>query len=383
MTTTDHSYVAPPQTIVGAGVRERAGELLAGLRARHALIVADPALDDLGVADNLTDILGRHDVAADVYSDIKPNPTVADIDRCGAVAREMGCDAIVGLGGGSALDVAKGVALTAAEGWSFEELLERGRPPRRLPKLLLPSTSGSGSEVSQAIVVTDESGHRKMGLHAPWVVADVAVVDPELTASMPPWVTADTGLDAFIHALEALLAANASAPSDALAVKACSIIWRGLPVAFADGDDIAARLEMCTGAMLAGMAFTWSGLGAIHALAYPLTLRHGLSHGRANAVMLPHVLRYTFATVPGSTAAVAAALGLDAGREWSGDELADELVAFVRCFGVSVHLRDAGVEMDALADMAAEAVRPNKRLLATNPCPLTERDVISIYSGAW
>lgn len=379
-----NSYVACPRVLVGGGARAEIGALAAGLKARRALIVADPALAKLGVSAELADRLARHGLGAAVFDGVAPNPTVGDIDRCSAAARAEACDLIVGLGGGSALDVAKGAALTAREGMPFSALV-RGdeRPAHQLPKILLPSTSGSGSEVSQAIVVTDEAGRQKMGLHAPWVVADAAIVDPDLAASMPPAVTADTGLDALTHGIEALLARNSSPPSDALAAQACACVWRSLPAAYTHGDDPRARMQMCEGSLLAGMAFTWAGLGAVHALAYPLTLRHGLSHGRANAVMLPHVLSHTFAVVPAAAGRVAAALGFERRERCAADEVIAALAAFVERLGVTVRLRDAGVAKDETAQMASNAIATGGRLLATNPCALSEDDALRIYDDAW
>lgn len=379
------SFVTPARIVFGSGSLSELGHIGAGLGCRRAFLVCDPALPELGITQRARELLERCGLAVDVFVGLSPNPTLSTIERSIDTARDFGGDLVVGVGGGSALDVAKGTALGARASVELRALLHgETQPPATLPKILIPTTAGSGSEVSQAIVVIDEITGRKTGLHIPALLADVAIIDPSLALSMPSEVTVDTGIDAFSHAVEAYLAANASLLSDSVALQACSLVWRHLPRAYLVGDDLEAREAMAAASLMAGLAFTWAGLGAVHALAYPLSLGRGLSHGRANAVMLPHVLAFNLVAVPQKAEGLAGALGLTACPAASLSEtLVDAVSRFVTRLGVSVRLRDHGVDPSALAQMASDAIAGGARLLATNPREVTHADAVAILRSAW
>jgi alcohol dehydrogenase class IV len=379
------TFVTPPRIVFGSGSLDELGRIGAGIGCRRAVLVCDPALQGLGVARRARELLEGGGLEVRTFVELSPDPTVSTIERSILAARGFGGDLVVGIGGGSALDVAKGTALGARASVELRALLRgEAEPPAPLPKILIPTTAGSGSEVSQAIVVIDELTGRKTGLHTPMLLADVAIVDPTLTLSMPSEVTVDTGIDALAHAVEAYLAANASPLSDGVALKACSLVWRHLPRAFRSGDDLEAREAMAAAALMGGMAFTWAGLGAVHALAYPLSSSRGLSHGRANAVMLPHVLAFNLDAAPKKVEGLAGALELTVGpEEGPVRTLVDAVARFVTDLGVSVRLRDHGVEQSVLGRMASDAVAGGARLLATNARAVTDADAVDILRSAW
>jgi len=379
------SFVTPARIVFGADSLDELGRFSAGLGCRRATLVCDPALVKPGILQRARGLLEDGGLAVDVFMDLSPDPTVSIVERSIASARAFGSDLVVGMGGGSALDIGKGTALGACSPLDFRMLLRGATElPATLPKILIPTTAGSGSEVSQAIVLMDETTGCKIGLHVPALLADVAIIDPGLTRSLPPAATVDTGIDAFTHAVEAYLAANASLLSDSVALQACSLAWRHLPQAYRVGDDLEAREAMAAASMMAGLAFTWAGLGAVHALAYPLSLSRGLSHGRANAVMLPHILAFNLVAVPKRAEGLAGALGLSA---FPAADLAAALVdavgRFVARLGISVRLRDHGVDRSALAQMASDAIAGGARLLATNPREVTTAHAVAILQSAW
>ena len=379
------SFVTPARIVFGADSLDELGHIGSGLGCRRATLVCDPALVKPGVVQRARELLEGGGLAVDSSMDLSPDPTVSIVERVIAAARAFRSDLVVGVGGGSALDVAKGTALGARAPVDLRTLLQgAAEPPVTLPTILVPTTAGSGSEVSQAIVLIDEITGRKTGLHIPALLADVAIIDPCLALSVPPEVTVDTGIDAFSHAVEAYLAANASPLSDSVALQACSLAWRHLPRAYMAGEDLEAREAMAAASMMAGLAFTWAGLGAVHALAYPLSSSRGLSHGRANAVMLPHVLAFNLVAVPQKAEGLARALDLPAFPDADvAAALVDAVGRFVTRLGVSVRLRDHGVDPPALGQMASDAIAGGARLLATNPREMTHADAVAILQSAW
>ncbi|MDI9479500.1 MAG: iron-containing alcohol dehydrogenase [Bacillota bacterium] len=378
------SFVTPKKVLFGVGVVEKLAIEAAGLGAKQALLVCTPSAVRNGIAKKLEISLSKEGIRACLFDQIGPDPTAAVVDQCTEVARNNLCDLIVGVGGGSALDVAKGAAIAAPGQGKFNDLLGRDLTLIKvLPKILVPTTSGSGSEVSQAVVFVDKQTGSKFGLHNQCLIADAAIVDPQLVLSLPPSPTADGGLDAFIHAVEAILATKATPMSDAVAFEASHLIWGNLKAAFQQGTDIYARQQVALASMMAGMAFTWAGLGAIHALAYPLNIDCGLSHGRSNAVVCPYVLSFNAASCPQKILQLVTALDLDVEEREPGEVLAEAVGEFINQLGISTRLRDYGVSKTDLPDMAERAVSSGERLLATNPRPVTVDNALKIYQQAW
>lgn len=377
-------YATPGRILFGLDAVDQVGLEAAALGAKKALLVCTPSAIRHGVAGKIKDLLSKEGVSSYIYDRIGPDPDTAIVDQCTESACSIACDLIIGVGGGSALDVAKGVALTAKNGEKFNEFLKQKTNPRSvLPKILIPTTSGSGSEVSQAAVFVDKQSGTKSGLHHRCLLADTAIVDPRLVLTLPAAPTADGGLDSFIHSIEAIYSTTATLMSDSVAYRACRQIWDHLPVVFKVGTDINARQQVALGSMMAGMAFTWSGLGAIHALAYPLNIDCRLSHGRSNAVICPYVLAFNIAACPEKTRQLAAALDLGIDHKAPGEVLIRAVEGLIHQLGISTRLRDYGVDEADLPDMADRAVSSGKRLLATNPRMVTVDDALEIYRQAW
>jgi alcohol dehydrogenase class IV len=293
MMTKANTFLSPNKVMLGNGAVSHVGREAERLGAEKALIVTDEGVVKAGLVEGVGESLRAHKIHTEIFDKVEVEPSARIVDECAQVARDEGYDIIIGIGGGSSLDVAKGAAIMATNKGKVVDYAGTDLVPiRGLPKVLLPTTAGTGSEVTRVLVITDESDKSKKAVFSDFILADVAIVDPLLTISMPPAITADTGMDALVHAIETYVSVNATPFSDVLAIEAIHLIAENLPAAYAKASNIEARFNMALAATLAGMAFTSGGLGAVHALAYALGTEYHLSHGRSNAVMLPYVVDY-------------------------------------------------------------------------------------------
>ncbi|MEA2722225.1 MAG: hypothetical protein QOJ39_4089 [Candidatus Eremiobacteraeota bacterium] len=373
MTVMDHRF--PGQAVVGLNAVDDLGALVARFAPAHVLVVSDPVLDRAGVMRRALEPLARAGIATTTYTDITGEPTIATVRAAAAFAAATKPDCVVGIGGGSVIDVAKLVAALVTNGGDVTEYWGNDQFRRRpLPKVLIPTTAGTGSEVSQAAVIADDVNvkHAARG----WaLLADVAVVDATLTVSAPPKVTADSGMDAITHAIEAYLGRRACALSDALAERAFELLAANLVRAFRDGADLDARAATLEGSMLAGMAFNSAGLGAVHALAYPLDTHFHVPHGRTNAVLLPAVLRFN---------APQAAAKLRRLAELAGtDDLAGWVDGLLAALSISPSLRDYGVPRAQVEELAREGWDSGQRLLVNNPREMSRGEAEALYQSIW
>lgn len=384
-TLTPFTFNTVGSIVFGDGAAARIGELAAARGWRSVLLVTDPGLVGLGIAPRAAAALEAAGLRVSVFSGVEADPPERVV--LAAAAAGAGADAVIGIGGGSSLDVAKLAALLAA---GREELpavygIGNARGPR-LPLMLVPTTAGTGSEVTPISIVTTGT-NEKMGVVSPVLFADIALLDPELTLGLPPAVTAATGIDAMVHAIEAHASASANnnPVSRALAREALRLMGGAIERAVGDGADRAARADMLLGSMLAGQAFANAPVAAVHALAYPIGGHFHIPHGLSNALVLAHVLRFNAETAGHLYADIAPIVFpklAELGTQARGAAFADELAQLaVRC-GLQPRLRDIGIPRDALDMMAGDAMKQT-RLLVNNPRPLTRADAFAIYSAAW
>lgn len=306
-------FQLPTKVRFGFGVSAALGEEAAAL-GRRALVVTDPGVRRAGLADGPLAALRDAGLTVDLFDGVSGNPRDHECLAAAAAGRALGADLVVAVGGGSPMDTAKTAAALLANGGTpqdWEAPARLDRPP--LPVVAVPTTSGTGSEVTFYAVVTDTARHYKMSLFDPRLAPAVALVDPGLTMTLPPAVTASTGMDALTHAIEATTCRLANPVSDALAKEAIGLVARHLPTAVRDGANREARAGTMMGSLLAGMAFGNTDVGSVHCLAEAIGGRHDTPHGVANAVFLPLVFAHNAAAFPERHAAVAAALGLGGG----------------------------------------------------------------------
>ena len=372
-------FQTTPKVISEIGGISRVGDLIAGLGVHKALVICDPGIAASGLAERATAALSHAGIAPFVFDAVEADPPVRVVRRAAEAARAFGADGIIGLGGGSSLDTAKVVALLANIDQSIEELfgvdLARGR---RLPLIQVPTTAGTGSEVTWVSVLTDDTGQKK-AIYAPQLLPDIALLDAELTLGMPSRVTAATGLDAMVHAIEAYTSARLKNPlSDALAREALRLLSANLLKACDVPDDLDARGAMLLGSHLAGVAFANAPVGGVHALAYPLGGHFHVPHGHSNALMLRQVLRHN---LPGA-AALYAELGAAIGASGGADGFIDALEALMLATGLPLELKALGISHNQLPLLASEAMK-QQRLLINNPVPITEGDALGLYQQAW
>jgi alcohol dehydrogenase class IV len=381
------TFNTAPRIMFGEGALARIGEIAAAQLGRRVLLVTDPGLVKLGLVDPAMASLEAAGMAVSIFSDVEADPPEAVVMACVRAAQALKADALIGLGGGSSMDVAKLAALLAPGMEKLTDIYGVGNAKGpRLPLLLVPTTAGTGSEVTPVAIVTTGASEKK-GVVSPVLLPDVALLDPDLTIGLPPAVTAATGIDAMVHAIEAYASASPSNNpiSRALAREALRLMGGALERAVHDGQDKAARGDMLLGAMLAGQAFANSPVAAVHALAYPIGGHFHVPHGLSNALMLPHLLRFNAETEGAAYVEIAPdafpELG-DVGSQIRAAAFADRLAGLsVRC-GLQQRLRDVGIPADALPLLARDAMKQT-RLLVNNPRPLTEADALSIYRQAW
>jgi alcohol dehydrogenase class IV len=378
---TTHSILAGLGSI--ARLAERARPLLGG----RVLVVTDRGLRAAGIADPVISALGRSGIATAVFDAVEADPTEATALAAANAARAHGANGILGLGGGSPMDVAKVAALLAGSGEDLAAAygLGNARGPR-LPLALVPTTAGTGSEVTPiAILTTGEA--EKQGVVSPLLLPDLAVLDADLTLGLPPHVTAATGIDAMVHAIEAYASVNPNNNplSRSLAMEALRLLGANIRTAVLNGTDRPARSAMLLGSMLAGQAFANSPVAAVHALAYPIGSHYHVPHGLSNALVLPHVLRFNLEAAAPAYAEIApcafpdlAPLATSARAE----AFIVHLAALSAELGLPQRLRDVGIGANALAMLASEAMKQT-RLLVNNPREVTEGAALDIYRAAW
>jgi alcohol dehydrogenase class IV len=373
--------------ISGIDALNSVAEEIKKLGGTKVLVVTDLGIVEAGLTSRLLDLLEKANIPTDVFDDVNPDPELAKVEACVSFLKNEGHDLVIGFGGGSPIDVAKYSAALLNHSGAVRDYLGRHLLQRRgLPMITIPTTAGTGSEVTWAAVFHDEMDHVKKAVWSPYVQADTVIVDPALTVSMPRELTIDTGMDALFHCLEACVANDASELTDALAIEAIKLINRGFRAVMEDGDNLEARYHMSLAAMIAGLAFCNAGLGAIHALALILDAEFGFTHGRSLTVMAPSVMAFNLSTRPAKYAQIARALG-EQTEGLEEEEAAQKAVRAVlnlaNDLGVSTRLRDYDVHEDQIDDMGKRAHKSAQRLLHMNPRPLNEEDSVRIYQDAY
>ncbi len=361
---------------------------IAALRASRPMIVTDKGIVGAGLIGPVEKTLSDAGLHVEIFDSVVADPPEAIVRQAIAAAQAAKVDIVIGLGGGSSLDTAKVVAALAVDGAQpLEEIYGIGLLDRKgLPTILIPTTSGTGSEVTAiSILTTGET--TKAGIISPHLVADVALLDPVLTLGLPADVTAATGIDAMVHAVESYTSRNGKNPvSDMLAIEALKLLTANIETACADGSNMVAREAMLRGSMLAGQAFANSPVGAIHALAYPLGGIYHIPHGLSNALVMPYVMQFNLETAAPLYAELADALDIPRGIENSSEARAQHLIDFLEGLAVKVKaprkLRDIGIAKDATTELA-EAAMLQTRLLDNNPKEVTLADAQRIYDAVW
>lgn len=367
----------------GSGAVNQLADLSVRFGTGKVLLVMDPFLSRSPLKDRLFEDLTQKGLTPVLFDQIEPEPSPTSAEAGAGLARREDCLLIIGIGGGSALDTAKAVAMLAINKGKVSDYVGLDRVLRPgLPTVLIPTTAGTGSEVTFTAVFTNRVAKTKGGINSRFLYPTIALLDPELTLSLPPQITAQTGMDALTHAVEAYTSNKANPLSDMVAEKAIVLIGQFLKKAVKNGKDLEAREGMLLGSLLAGMALANAGVGAVHAMAYPLGAMFNISHGLANAVLLPYVLEFNRLARPERFARVNQLLGgpvtaLSANQ--GAQRCVKRISTLSQAIGIPKNLKELGIPKKSIKAMAEGAIKV-ARPIENNPRPITVKDIVALYA---
>lgn len=379
----DFSFKIPQEIVFGVGALKRLPELLEKCGSRKMLIVSDRSLEKIGVVDKVKKIVEASGIEVSMFLDILPNPTVEMVDQAVKAYQDSGATSIVALGGGSPMDVAKAVGVLATYGGSITEYEGAHKVPGAIvPMIAIPTTAGTGSEVTAFSVITDTARNYKLTVFSYELLPKYALLDPDMITSVPPSVAAACGIDALIHALEAYISLGSSPFSDAMAEKAMELIGGNIRRFVANRKDIEAASAMMTGSMFAGIAFAWARLGNVHAMSHPVSAYFGVAHGVANAILLPVIVEYNALADHGRYEKIYNYIreGKEPAKDFKPQMLVDEIRSLNAQLGIPASLSAVGVTEDKIPAMAEDAMKSGN--IAVNPRQSTIRDIIALYHKA-
>jgi alcohol dehydrogenase class IV len=375
-----YRFVMSTEIIFGIDASRKIGAIAAARGVKMAFIVSDQGVKQAGLLEPIQSTLQEQGIETALFDDVEQSSSIESVDRGAEIVRTQGFDTIIAIGGGSAIDTAKAMGAVAANGGSCRDYagVNKVKLPA-LPVIALPTTSGTSAEVTDVAVIADRAKHARIGMRSPFVVPAVAVVDPLLTLSMPPQVTASTGMDALTHAIESYTNTITAEPTELLALEAIRIIGENLRGAVANGSNVRARERMSMACVLVGIAFRNTRLGLLHAITGPFCGYYEIPHGVANAVILPHVMRFN---MPGNIekfARIAQALGVRT-EDMRRREAALNSIGAVQDLLADVGLPETFKEMkldeSLIPQIAAEAAKSGN--LAINPRKATKEDLMAV-----
>jgi len=373
---------------VGYGASLEVPNVLASLNCNRALIVTDKMMVKLGYANTIQTVLQQHDIACDVFDDTVPEPTVASIQAGVAKAKNGDYDCIIALGGGSPIDSAKAIAILAKHGGVMQDYrFPRMVTEEGLPLIAIPTTAGTGSEVTKFTIITDEKSDEKMLCVGIGFMPVAALVDYKLTMSLPPRTTADTGIDALTHAMEAYVSKKANAYSDSQAIAAIKLIGPNLRKVYNNGGDEKAREAMMLGSTLAGVAFSSASVALVHGMSRPIGAFFHVPHGLSNAMLLPSVTAFSISAAPARYADCARAMGIATDLD-NNDEANQKLLIELRALNDELAVptpQEFGIKRDEFFEvchtMAEQALASGSP--GNNPIEPSINEIITIYQGLW
>lgn len=373
-----------PEVIFGVGAIELAGQYAVNLGARKVLIVTDPGVIEAGWLKPVIKSIENHSLPYEVFQEVHNNPRDYDVMAGASVYLGSGCNVLLALGGGSPLDCAKGIGIVSTNNRSIGDFEGVDRVNCAIPPLIcIPTTAGSSADVSQFSIIADSMRKTKMAIVSKTLVPDVALIDPATLTTMPSYLTACTGMDALCHAIEAFVSSACSPLTNLHALKAVELIFKYLPLAVHQPDNLEYRSQTMLGSLLAGMAFSNAILGAVHAMAHSLGGRFDLAHGECNAILLKPVMAYNFPVCREAYEQIAEAMGLSLANLTASERetlILETIDSFRKQLGVTNNLRDVGVTEADIPVLAKHAlVDP---CLATNPRVATLEDLEEIFRHA-
>lgn len=379
----DFTFSVPQDILVGKGSRKKLPGLAEKLGVKHAFIISGPHLNKIGVVKECQDILQNSGIQSDTFAETEGNPSVETVEKATQQFLESGADFIVALGGGSPMDVAKAVGVVAKYGGKITEYEGGGKVPGDIvPLIAIPTTAGTGSEVTAFSVITDHSRNYKLTVFSYKLIPAYAILDAELITTAPASVAAACGIDAMVHALEAYISTAASPFSDAMAEKALELIGKNIRSYVSNRTNEEAAEAMLVGSLFAGIAFSWARLGNVHAMSHPVSAYFGVPHGVANAILLPTIVEYNALADCGKYRKIynyISKIPTEQG-EFLPEMLVEELEELNASLGIPASLSEAGVTEDKIEAMAVDAMKSGN--IAVNPRSSTQKDIEALYRKA-
>ncbi len=380
------SFRAAGEITFGVGSVNRLGSAVRKAGGKKVLVVVDPGFAKTGSFIRVIQSLEREGLSFVLFDRVEPEPRTVVADQGGEVARKEKCDFVLGVGGGSAMDTAKAAAFLATNGGRARDYQGLDKVPRPgLLKGMVPTTAGTGSEVTFTAVFINEEEKKKAGINSPHLYPEMSVLDPELTLSLPPAVTAFTGMDALAHAIESYTSKAAHSLSEMFSLEGIHLIGKSLRRAVEEGSNLDARSDMLLGSLMAGIGLANAGVTAVHSLSYPLGGRFRVPHGVGNGLLLPAVMEYNALFLPEKFAKIAGAMGekTEGLSAKNAALLAVESVkSLARDIQVPMRLSDLGIPESAFPEMAEEALKVT-RPLENNPRPVSFEDAIQVYRSVF
>jgi alcohol dehydrogenase class IV len=380
-----HSFQLPKKIIFGEKASENVGLEAKALGGKEVFLVTDRNLEKIGVAGKIEEALVKQGLNVDLFDQVEPEPVLEVAETVAEAARKRKYNVVVGIGGGSVLDMAKVAAMSLKNSGPMRDYVgvDLVKKPG-VPSILLPTTAGTGSEVTNVAVVTIVEDELKTSMVSPYMFGNVAIVDPSLTYSLPPRLTASTGLDALSHALEAVISVNADPITDALALQAVKLIFANLPKAYKSGES-ESRNGMCLGSLIAGMAFGNAGVCLGHAAAYTFAVSHKVTHGTSCGLVLPYVFRFSASAISWKLPEIVRAMNLDAENmnpEEIGLSISDAILGLIGELQMPKRLRDLGIPREAVPKLA-DKLLTFTRLIQRTPKQLSRKDALRLFEEMW
>ncbi len=374
-------FVCTPELFAGTNSFERLGEVAKKFNGSCAFLVIDRFLsENADLKKRAIKLLENEDIKVIVYDGITGEPTTDTGNECASIARKYNCDITIGIGGGSTLDTAKAVAGLIKNLGLIEDYqgIDKLKFPS-VPKIMVPTTAGTGSEVTFTAVFIREKEKKKGGINSKYLYPEAAILDPLLTLSLPQKLTAYTGMDAFCHAIESCLSKKANFLTKPISIEAMRLIWKNLPLVFEKPDDVAGRENMLYASFLAGIGLANAGVTAVHSLSYPLGGYFGIGHGIGNAVLLPYVVE---SGIPVTSGLIEEIAGFLTGTKMKAEEFIRLLKDFEESLGIPRSLKELNVPEDCLEQLVDSAMQV-KVPLENNPVELSRDDIKKIYLSAF
>lgn len=382
-------FQLPRKVIFGNGAIRKIGEeAAAALPGKKVLMITDSGVIKAGLTKEATASLKEKGFDVITFDEVVPDPPMSTVLKCTEYAKKEGVEIIFGIGGGSSIDTAKAVSVMAPYDIDIRGCLGINQVKKPgLPKIFVPTTAGTGSELSHGFVLTDDQSGDKIASYSPYTFADLTIIDPTLTLSLPPKITAESGMDAFAHALESFVTLRANPLSDLFSLRGINLISKNIRKAYSKGaNSLEARYAMCFGVCMGTMAIRSSGVGAIHATCYPPAMKYHLTHGLSASMMMPYVMEYNLIGNMGKYAAVGSAIGerveglssMDAARA-----AVEAVRRLIKDLGLPSRLREVGARKEDFPDFARIVMKRSAHNIVNNPRDLTEQDIVKIYESAW